>query len=818
MEGLSPVVLKLLSDRSFESRKKGAHEVEVLCRRLREINGRDAIRKMVTTLSEDFALAGQPNQRKGGLIGLASCAIGLGSLTVEHLPAIMPAVLKNFSDPEPRVRYYACESLFNVTKICRSAMLPYFPDIFASVCKLAADVDNDVKSGAGLYDRLLKEVVLETAMEGEARGISRGGIAGGASGAPNAVFDVGRFVAMLRAHMGVANPYVRQLLVGWIGSLLAVPALDMLDYVECLLEGLFDMLADGNREIRQGAYTTLAEFLDDMRRVPYAEIPRRLRFAPMVDTLVVQTSRDRDKFNRLTAVEWLGALVGLGQGLLAPVLPRIVGAALHCLSDPEAEIVNDASKLNAELSRLVRAILMAQHQQQQLLQQQAAAAAAIGDGGAGAAPALPDGFASSSSSSIASLDASALIAAVSREVASPDKTTRLAALRWTALLLALCPDAVMATIDGTLPALAGNLSDSSDPELLKLNLEVLARLCATDPRFLDARVLPEVVRMFGADRSLLEARGSFILRRLCLLLDGELVFLGLARILGGERNREFASLVVELLSLILLTSAETRDLREMLRGCAAAFTSMGAGGATTEAAQAGDDASLHSASDPSSASGGGGAGWVAFQQLYHTWVVNPVATLALCLHVQAYELGAALVGCFADVTVTVGVLMQCDKLVQLLESPLFITLRMHLAQPGRPGHGALMRALYGLLMILPQGSAYTTLRDRLTAVAPLCYGTPQAHTALGGALPKLHPAKQDLFLRFQSVQAAYQASLAADTRSRSLLQRQGSTGVITGSGAAKPLSVGSRSPALPAGVAPTGTSQHQGSMLQQLEG
>lgn len=72
---------------------------------------------------------------------LASCAIGLTTLTTAHLDLMVPAVLKSFSDQEPRVRYYACESLFNIIKICRGGVLPWLNEVFTGVCKLVADVD-----------------------------------------------------------------------------------------------------------------------------------------------------------------------------------------------------------------------------------------------------------------------------------------------------------------------------------------------------------------------------------------------------------------------------------------------------------------------------------------------------------------------------------------------------------------------------------------------------------------------------------------------------------------------------------------------------
>jgi len=94
-----------------------------------------------------------------------------------------------------------------------------------------------------------------------------------------------------------------------------------------------------------------------------------------------------------------------------------------------------------------------------------------------------------------------------------------------------------------------------------------------------------------------------------------------------------------------------------------------------------------------------------------------VATLSLCLLAQAYELGSALVFQFSEIPVTVGFLVQVDKLVQLIESPIFIHLRLQLLEPQR--HPFLLKVLYGLLMLLPQSTAFNSLRVRLQSVSTL---------------------------------------------------------------------------------------------------
>lgn len=49
-----------------------------------------------------------------GLIGLAATAIALGQDVAPFLGVIIPPVLACFQDPESRVRYHACESLYNM--------------------------------------------------------------------------------------------------------------------------------------------------------------------------------------------------------------------------------------------------------------------------------------------------------------------------------------------------------------------------------------------------------------------------------------------------------------------------------------------------------------------------------------------------------------------------------------------------------------------------------------------------------------------------------------------------------------------------------
>jgi|TARA_B100001996_G_C18649737_1_gene588898 vacuole morphology and inheritance protein 14 len=188
---LPPAILRSLGDRSYDKRKNAALEIEVLIRTLQENKSTDRICSVIAMLGQDFATSTNANNRKGGLIGLAASAIGLMLDANLYLDALLPPVLHCLDDPESRVRYYSCESLYNISKVARGHVLRYFNQIFDGLCKLFADVDIDVKNGANLLDRLIKDIVTESAS-----------------------FDVEKFIPLLQKYIRRSNPYIRQLLVG----------------------------------------------------------------------------------------------------------------------------------------------------------------------------------------------------------------------------------------------------------------------------------------------------------------------------------------------------------------------------------------------------------------------------------------------------------------------------------------------------------------------------------------------------------------------------------------------------------------------------
>lgn len=265
------------------------------------------------------------------------------------------------------------------------------------------------------------------------------------------------------------------------------------------------MLSDGNREIRQAADSALAEFLREIKQTAHVDL------GAMVHILVGQCN-SKQRFNRLTAVTWVHEFITLGQERLIPFYADILGAILHCISDAEHEIRQVADRANNDLLQLVK-------------------------------------------STRGDVDLLPVMDKLNVELVGDHIPTRMAALRWISMLLEKSPQQLDEQIDALLPTLLGTLSDVSDAVVL-LDLEVIARISMNQNEF--SRVLNEVILLFYKDQRLLEARGSLIIRKLCVLLQPKSIYMVFAEVIKNNSTErpEFASLMVQTLNLILLTASE----------------------------------------------------------------------------------------------------------------------------------------------------------------------------------------------------------------------------------------------------------------------
>ncbi|XP_061761061.1 protein VAC14 homolog [Nerophis ophidion] len=738
---LTANIVRALNDKLYEKRKVAALEIEKLVRELVAQNNCTQIRHVIQILAVEFALSQHPHSRKGGLIGLAACSIALGKDSGSYLKELMEPVLTCFNDSDSRLRYYACEALYNIVKVARGAVLPHFNLLFDGLSKLAADPDPNVKSGSELLDRLLKDIVTESNK-----------------------FDLVAFVPLLRERIYSNNQYARQFIISWIHVLESVPDINLLDYLPEILDGLFQILGDNSKEIRRTCEVVLGEFLKEIKKTPSS-----VKFAEMANILVIhcQVADDAKLTNdliQLTAMTWMREFIQLAGRVVLPYSSGILTAVLPCLSydDRKKNTKEAASACNHGLMKLVTPEDDEEQEEKESLSKEDSPVKAEPDSGDSASQDVVafsniSFFAPASTDrSQVTLDLDGIVQVLDRHLrdSSTGMMTRIAVLKWLYHLYIKTPRKMFRHTDSLFPMLLKTLSDESDEVILK-DLEVLAEIASSpagqaDPALtcdgLELKVpagskpgaktgesspstpsmnsyfykfMINLLKRFSSERKLLESRGAFIIRQLCLLLHAENIFHSMADILLKEEDLKFASTMVQTLNTILLTSAELFQLRNQLK-------------------------------DLRTAESG-----ALFCCLYRSWCHNPVATVSLCFLTQNYRHAYALIQRFGDLEVTVDFLVEVDKLVQLIESPIFTYLRLQMLDVENNPY--LIKALYGLLMLLPQSQAFQLLSHRLQ-----CVPNPELMRTVGGSqhadagrASQAHVDYDQLLLHFHCVQSKH---------------------------------------------------------------
>ena len=144
-----------------------------------------------------------------------------------------------------------------------------------TVGQLAGDLELSVKNGAELLDRLVKDIVSESASsyvsvlhlpEDLAAVDSDSAKAALNSDLPTA-FSLPRFIPLLQEKIGAFNPFVRTFLVSWLTLLDSIPDLELVTYLPSFLGGLLKFLSDENQDVHNATQTALERFLGEIKKI-----------------------------------------------------------------------------------------------------------------------------------------------------------------------------------------------------------------------------------------------------------------------------------------------------------------------------------------------------------------------------------------------------------------------------------------------------------------------------------------------------------------------------------------------------------------------
>jgi hypothetical protein len=225
---LGPTIIYGLSDKSIETRVATGKELELtLVSRYKQDNESFHmwINECICAIESELIMSAYQQCRNGGLLALASISLGLRDhLTNDSLKDVLSISIKMIDDEENRVRYYACETVFNILNAGRTRCLDCFDVMFSALCKLSGDADLEIRQTAPIFDRLLKEVVIESYNK------------------PNSPMKL--IISSIESFLMFPNPYVKQLCLGWLGLFLKYPNCGIIERIPNILPPLFALLSD----------------------------------------------------------------------------------------------------------------------------------------------------------------------------------------------------------------------------------------------------------------------------------------------------------------------------------------------------------------------------------------------------------------------------------------------------------------------------------------------------------------------------------------------------------------------------------------------
>lgn len=708
---LTASCIKFLTDKLEEKRKMAASEIEKMTFEFSSTSNHLMVDRLIAVLGRNFCLSTNPNTRKGGLIGLAAVMIGFKNGSNEEPPdnvveEVVRPILTCFLDPDPLVRYFACESLFNVTKVAKAKIFPLFESIFDCMAKIVADRDQNVKIASESLDRLLKDIVAEQQH-----------------------LQIDSFVPKLQDYIYTKNPFTRLFIISWIRLLDS--KIDIINHLPVLLDGIFNCLYDSTEEIRAATLGLLSEVLNKIVVRPSDKID-----LPELIRILLKHAKNSSEDNaQYTAISWIKQLIGLmdDKGLIE-FSPGILSAILPCLaiqSSPDGSMISPAQSSTihrymspspsrnsiCEISQIVNSTLLdqvttvfedrrktlrAESRNTELdpilevlidqiqTQEHPVIKSAVLEWLKRLKKVEPD-------LTLLSASQSKLFLILLDTLSAQSDTVVKNALRvmadWYCFDGTGDEQQVAASDQEDMGGASAKEDETTDLDRRKSTLRtqssvqkgssLVPKKVAIAPSEQTQKSTAGVNRFIQAlyqlfhDRDLVfEERGTFIILNLCSMVKPDIIYKSFAEIITDNKtDSKFSCNLVQKLNHILITTQPLSGLRLRMGN---------------------DD-------DPEMVS--------LFHSLYYAWCHSPISVLTLCLLTNNFRQANGIVMAISQTDVNMELLTQIDWVVQLIESPVFSPLRMKLLDLNVNQY--LLQSLYGLLMVLPQSEAYKRLSHRL---------------------------------------------------------------------------------------------------------
>ncbi|CAD8081924.1 unnamed protein product [Paramecium primaurelia] len=678
-------IIKLLYDKSQDKKQQGCQQLKSLVQSYAQSGKELLIKQIIETLKIKFTSSSQLYLKRQGMFAIQTVA----EILVKEFPQLAERCVKDLTQPileclndkEDKARQYAVECLLQLTKIMKTMILLNFNEIFDYQLGRSAEQDNQIVQAMFLLDAQLKTQVQIAVQERFSD-----------PGKP-CYFNLNSFMIQLQSKLKSRVTYVRQFLLGWIKVLNQCHNNDLYIYFPMILEGIFMMLGESNKEVRNGADLQANEFLKQVEIK--VNLDQRVN-EQIIEILlkICQMKGNQNNYAKLNSLLWIFEYLRVFQqeleeeqkgklgfqhstshikqeeylrsntspisknqmqqflgGFESPLrktilnsLSQILGPILILLSHEEEEIRKAAQKTNELLLKVMEKV---KNQSVEFMN---------------------------------------IVPTIKEMLTDKKSNTAESALIWMKHLLETYSESLFPTIEDILTKLIDKLADS-ESAIVQNIMDVLANISMHSQYF--EIVIDKILTMLHKNQEQSEKKGDQIFKKLCSLLNPQKVYFTItAKLLEiySDNDVLFISNTVQTLTTLLISEKELQNLRNILRNLKH---------------EKDEKQRQHNQE--------------IFETLYRTFCYNSMSVITLCLLSEEYELAYNIIISFSEVEVNQYILLEIAQLINVLETPVFIFLRLQLLE--YDSHPFLMKCLFGLMMLLPQGPAFNMLRQRLKNVS-----------------------------------------------------------------------------------------------------
>lgn len=242
-----------------------------------------------------------------------------------------PVIIRHTNDSDIGARYYACEALYNLIKVTRSAILSYIDPLFDTLAHLSGDVVPDIRDGAYYTNRLLIDVVVQEKN-----------------------IDACIIVASLKKHIYNTNSFVRHWALQWLRVLKDMPTVNLYEYSADILEGLLYMLSDVNQDLVAHAYGILEHCIHAIQSLPILVVRSTVAIEDLLTLISTFLANSAQAHVHPVVIRWIPYVLRVGSvETVLRTLSELVPTLLSLVPDGSAETVRLVFETNDFIRKYV---------------------------------------------------------------------------------------------------------------------------------------------------------------------------------------------------------------------------------------------------------------------------------------------------------------------------------------------------------------------------------------------------------------------------------------------------------------------------------